>query len=181
MLLLLIVLPALVAGMIYVAIALRLADRDRRNQGFCAGCGYDLSGLSVGVACPECGLDTDRNAADRGTFDQVVLAWGLTLCLLALPLLLPLCARITAVAVEQLFGLDLYDTLGGGYFVELTWLLGYGTLVLAHCLLIELCVRRVYPRRSALSVLARAIPVAVASAFVCWIALMLTLLPLMLD
>lgn len=30
-------------------------ERRRMRTGFCASCGYSLSGLEAGVACPECG------------------------------------------------------------------------------------------------------------------------------
>jgi predicted RNA-binding Zn-ribbon protein involved in translation (DUF1610 family) len=33
---------------------------DAAAVGRCAACGYDLSGLAVGVACPECGANAER-------------------------------------------------------------------------------------------------------------------------
>lgn len=34
-------------------------DRVRARPGGCAACGYDLAGLAVGSACPECGRGAD--------------------------------------------------------------------------------------------------------------------------
>jgi len=40
-------------------------------KGFrCAGCGYDLSGTSLGSRCPECGRKVDDNIDKHTSFDE---------------------------------------------------------------------------------------------------------------